>query len=144
VMNTNGKWQNEICSDWSGDNGYICEKQKVKGDSRPTAPPPPPPLIRRDNKTSGLSGGDTAGVVIGVLLSVGVIGAVVFVIVTGRRQVVVSRVQSMATSVRDNSMRFMRRGNGRNSDDKEPAIPYSKGINPNYEEAGYTGADSYT
>jgi hypothetical protein len=31
-MNTNGKWQNEMCSDWSGDNGYICEKQKVKGD----------------------------------------------------------------------------------------------------------------
>ncbi|XP_055346481.1 macrophage mannose receptor 1-like [Paramacrobiotus metropolitanus] len=81
-MYPNGYWNDESCS---ARRGYVC--QAVRNRTATVTNPTAPPSFQTTPSTysgDSLGGGQIAGIVIGVLLCVAILGGVAFVVLTGR------------------------------------------------------------
>ncbi|XP_055348421.1 macrophage mannose receptor 1-like isoform X1 [Paramacrobiotus metropolitanus] len=130
-MFPNGTWSNLACDSYDS-RGMICEIHKVRSEmgrlttSRPFGVTEPPTI-------PGISGGSVAGIVIGVLLGVAVVGGVAYVVITGK-------TGAMVGSVRHAGNRFKSTvaekwsGNSRYDNDQNPVV----------NKDGYIGGGVYT
>ncbi|XP_055345940.1 macrophage mannose receptor 1-like [Paramacrobiotus metropolitanus] len=118
-MYPNGLWNNARCEQHKG---FICQAPRNR--SVDVTAPTREPFYPTDytggpintSKDDGYSGGQIAGIVIGVLLAVAVVGAIGYVVVTGRSSSVVSSVSSAASSFRERSSKFVSRNKAGASD----------------------------
>ncbi|XP_055345941.1 macrophage mannose receptor 1-like [Paramacrobiotus metropolitanus] len=133
----NGTWSNLGCDDYDS-RGMICEIHKVRSEvgrlttSRPVGVTDPP-------SGPGMSGGSIAGIVIGVLLGAALIGAIVYVVLTGKSQAVVSSVRTAGSHVRTfaaqkwEATRFGNRNYNQYNNDATPVV-----------KEDYVNGDSYS
>ncbi|OQV22957.1 C-type mannose receptor 2 [Hypsibius exemplaris] len=90
----------------------------------------------------GMSGGDVAGLVIGLLIAMTIIGAAAFMYLTGKTpRDVLRRFQTVGSSVRESTIHFTPKKYRKRADDREEIVvsPATGGGNPNY-----SGTDSET
>jgi hypothetical protein len=89
--------------------------------------------LDKKEKNGGMSSGSIAGLVIGILIVVGILGSLAFVHITGRTQAVLNRVRSATSVVRESSVRFVPKKYKKSAEDTQQVIESNEDrVNPNY------------